>query len=162
MPVVWYHFHVISLISPLSILLRCLAVALVSGMLVVVTGSFHDSLAFIPGWICSKTMEVMQGVMWVAADIPWGHLWLPAPPALWVITFYAVLAISFFVPKKKWLRRIRRGWIVIWIPMAYLMAINGTNVTKDTLEATFLDVGHGTCVNTCHPMKSGLRLRTSR
>ena len=74
---------------------------------------------------------VMQGVMWVAADIPWGHVWLPAPPALWVTTFYAVLAISFFVPKKeKWLRRIRRGWIVIWIPMAYLVAINGTNVTK--------------------------------
>lgn len=148
MPVVWYHFHVISLISTVVNLLLapCLAVALVSGMLVVVTGSFHDSLAFIPGWICSKTMEVMQGVMWVAADIPWGHLWLPAPPALWVITFYAVLAISFFVPKKKWLRRIRRGWIVIWIPMAYLMAINGTDVTKDTLEATFLDVGHGTCV----------------
>jgi len=149
MPLVWYHFHVVSPISVLVNLLLapCLLVALVSGLLVIVTGLFHDSLAIIPGWICSKTLEWMQGVMLVAADVPLGHYWLPAPPGYWVITFYVFLVGTFFIPwKKNWHRRSRHFWIVIWIPVAYFLATHGRTVPEDTLEATFLDVGHGTCV----------------
>ena len=149
MPLVWYHFHVVSPISVVVNLLLapCLLVALVSGLLVIVTGLFHDSLAIIPGWICSRTLEWMQGVMSIAADIPLGHFWLPAPPGYWVIIFYVVLVATFFVRwKENWHRRIRHVWIAIWVPLAYLLAIHGKTVPEGTLEATFLDVGHGTCV----------------
>ncbi len=149
MPLVWYHFHVVSPISVVVNLLLapCLLVALVSGLLVIASGLIHDSLAIIPGWICSRTLEWMQGVMSVAADIPLGHVWLPAPPGYWVTTFYVLLVATFFIPwNDNWHRHGRHVWIAIWILVAYLLAIHGRPVPEGTLEATFLDVGHGTCV----------------
>jgi competence protein ComEC len=149
MPLVWYHFHVVSPISVIVNLLLapCLLVALAAGLLVIVAGILHDSLAIVPGWICSRTLEWMQWVMSVAADIPLGHAWLPAPPGYWVALFYVLLTATFFIRgKRRWHRYSRRIWVGIWIPAAYLLAISGRNVPEGTLEATFLDVGHGTCV----------------
>jgi competence protein ComEC len=149
MPLVWYQFHVVSPISVLVNLLLapCLMVALGSGVLVIVTGMFHDSLAIIPGWVCSRTLEWMQWTMSVAADVPFGHAWLPAPPGYWVIIFYIFLTVTFFVPcHSRWLRCCRCIWVVIWITVAYGLAIGGRSAPEGTLDATFLDVGHGTCV----------------
>ncbi len=149
MPLVWHQFHVVSPISVLVNLLLapCLMVALGSGVLVIVTGMFHDSLAIIPGWVCSRTLEWMQWIMSVAADVPFGHAWLPAPPVYWVIIFYVILTVTFFVPcHGRWLRCSRCIWVGIWLIVAYGLAIGGRRPPEDTLEAIFVDVGHGTCV----------------
>lgn len=149
MPLVWYHFHVVSPISVIVNLLLapCLLVALASGLLVIVTGILNDSLAIVPGWICSKILEWMQWLISLAAEVPLGHVWLPAPPGYWVITFYLLLTTTFFIPQdNKWHYRVRRIWIGVWVSAAYLLAISGRNIAEGTLEATFLDVGHGTCV----------------
>ncbi|MAI34178.1 MAG: hypothetical protein CBE00_08660 [Planctomycetaceae bacterium TMED240] len=149
MPLVWYEFHVVSPISVLVNLLLapCLVVALGSGILVIATGVFHESLAIVPSWICSQTLEGMQWVMSVASDIPCGHAWLPAPPGYWVVIFYVLLTTSFFLPYHvRWLRISRCLWVGIWIAAAYGLATGGRSAPKGTLEATFLDVGHGTCV----------------
>ncbi|MGB1706780.1 MAG: ComEC/Rec2 family competence protein [Rubripirellula sp.] len=149
MPLVWHHFHVVSPISVLVNLLLapCLMLALGSGVLVIVMGLFHSSLGIIPGWVCSRTLEWMQWVLSVASDVPFGHAWLPAPPGYWVVIFYIFLAASFFAScPDRWLRCIRCIWVGIWISIAYGLAISGRNAPDGTLEATFLDVGHGTCV----------------
>ena len=149
MPLVWHQFHVVSPISVLVNLLLapCLIVALGSGVLVIVLGMFHHSLAIVPAWVCSRTLEWMQWVMSVAADVPLGHVWLPAPPVYWVITFYVFLTVSFFVPfHRRLLRCSRCIWVLIWITAAYGLATHGRRAPEGSLEATFLDVGHGTCV----------------
>ena len=149
LPLVWYQFHVVSPISLIVnvILGPCLFVALAAGILVIVTGMFHDSLAIGPGWICSVTLEWMQWVMSVAARIPYGHAWLPSPPGYWIIAFYVVLAASCLMrPVSRWHAWFRYLWMGIWIPVAYLLATMGRGVPEETLEVTFINVGHGTCV----------------
>lgn len=149
MPLVWYQFHVVSPISVLVnlVLAPGLMVALGSGVLVIVTSMVHESLANIPGWICSQTLDWMRWVLSVASDIPFGHAWLPAPPGYWVVIYYVIFTASFVIPfHGRRLCCIRCIWVGIWITTAYGLAINGRNVPEDTLEATFLDVGHGTCV----------------
>ena len=149
MPLVWHQFHVVSPISVLVNLLLapCLIVALGSGVVVIVTSVIHDSLAIVPGWICSRTLEWMQWVMSVASDVPGGHAWLPAPPGYWVVIFYVLLTISFFAPYDgRWLLRSRCIWVGIWMSAAYGLATVGRSAPEGTLDATFLDVGHGTCV----------------
>jgi competence protein ComEC len=149
LPLVWYQFHVVSPISLIVnvILGPCLFVALAAGLLVIATGMLHDSLAIVPGWICSVTLDWMQWVMTVAARIPHGHAWLPSPPGYWIVVFYILLAASFlFRPVRRWDAWFRYLWIGIWIPVAYLLATVGRGVPAETLEGTFLNVGHGTCV----------------
>lgn len=149
MPLVWHQFHVVSPISVLVNLLLapCLMVALGSGVLVILMSLFHNSLAIVPAWVCSRTLEWMRWVMSVAAEVPLGHAWLPAPPVFWVITFYVFLTFTFFVPfHRRWLRCSRCIWVLIWISVAYGLATRERRAPEDSLEATFLDVGHGTCV----------------
>ncbi len=149
MPLVWYQFHVVSPISLMVnvILGPCLFVALATGILVIVAGVIHDSLAAAPGWVCSVTVEWMQGVMSLAARVPYGHAWLPSPPGYWIVAFYVLLATSCLIrPASRWQTWFRYFWIGIWIPVAYVLATTGPEIPEKTFEATFVNVGHGTCV----------------
>ena len=87
----------------------------------------------------------MRFIIETAASVPGGHYWLPAPPIGMVVVFYAVLAISLGLPPS-WGSRIRYAWIGVWSLAAYLTATSPAPLPEGTVEATFVDVGHGTSV----------------
>ena len=149
LPLVWYQFHVV---APISILVNVLLgpslfIALAAGVVTIVSGWLSPSLASLPGIICDWMLRWMQWIIGIAAEIPWGHFWLPAPPAWWIVTFYTVIAATFFLlPPGRLASWMRYLWIAGWILVAWPLATCKPLLSDATCEATFLDVGHGTSV----------------
>jgi competence protein ComEC len=123
-----------------------LFVALAAGVTTVLFGSLVDSLASLPGFICELSLRAMRWLIESAASIPWGHFWLPAPPAWWVLIFYAVMAATLFLPQGRTVSSLRLGWIAGWLVIALMLATAAAEMDAGSIEATFVDVGHGTCV----------------
>ena len=146
-PLVWYQFHVVSLVSVFTnvVLSPFLFVALSAGVGTIVFG-FIAPLGFIFGYVCDVALQCMRWIIEFAASIPAGHFWLPAPPSWWVAIFYLVIVASLFFRTNRRASTFRYVWIVLWILIALLMATSKPDLPQDGIEATFVDVGHGTSV----------------
>ncbi|TWU30950.1 ComEC/Rec2 family competence protein [Novipirellula artificiosorum] len=147
MPLVWHQFHVVSFVGVVTniVLSPFLFWCLAMGVATVVGGWILDPLAVLPGFLCAAGLSVMRGIIDVAAAIPAGHWWLPSPPVWWVVLFYVVMvgSLSLRHPKASWFRY---AWIPLWGLIAWGLATTPSPLPDDSLEATFVDVGHGTCV----------------
>ncbi len=148
LPLVWYEFHVVSLVSVATnvLLSPFLFLSLASGVATVVLGWMSDSLASVPGWFCYAGLRCMSGIIDTAAAIPYGHFWLPSPPRWWIVTFYLVMVASLLLPSSRRTLILRTGWIAIWIFSAWWIATTSPTMDDTLIEATFVDVGHGTSV----------------
>lgn len=146
-PLVWHHFHVISPISVLANVLLgpLLFAALAAGVLTVVLGSI-DWFGELFGTICAAALWGMNELIESAAAVPWGHVWLPAPPAWLVVLFYGCLALSLYLPRGRRAAAIRYVGIAAWLTVAAWLATRPGPLPPRTMEATFIDVGHGTAV----------------
>tara|TARA_R110002049_G_scaffold4601_4_gene31906 strand:+ start:148453 stop:150975 length:2523 start_codon:yes stop_codon:yes gene_type:complete len=148
LPLVWMQFHVVSPISVVTnvVLWPLLFVSLAAGVATVLFGWMYDPLAVVPGWICHVSVLGMRKVIETATSITWGHFWLPSPPAAWVVTFYVILlALLWWRPQKSG-RKWRFAWIASWLLVAVLVATRPSPLPDGVVEATFVDVGHGTSV----------------
>lgn len=149
-PLVWFHFHVFSPVAVIAnvLLSGLLAIGLISGLVAVCVGWVGLPLAVPVGWICFAALWLMQLVIGWAAEVPWGHFWLPAPPGWWVVSYYlAVVAGLTFLPAgfpgRRWSFVI--GSLAWCLVAGWAATAPGRRGTGD-LMATFLDVGHGTSV----------------
>lgn len=147
LPLVWSQFHLISLVSVATNVLVWggLMLALPSGVLTVMIDPISSSLASIPGTVCHYALAYMWSMIAWTKNWPGGHFWLPAPSTASIWIFYAVLTASLFWKSSRiawW----RRGWIVAWTITAVFLATRPASLPDQTLEATFIDVGHGTSV----------------
>ncbi|QDT08986.1 ComEC family competence protein [Planctomycetes bacterium K23_9] len=147
-PLVWYHFHVVSPISvATNVLLSPLLVfALASGVGTVFLGLISSTLGGMCGTVCSAFLWLMQQIISLAASVPYGHAWLPSPNWYWVAFFYIALAASLYWRQSHRVKWLRRSWIVVWGCIAWWTATTPAELPTGTMEATFIDVGHGTCV----------------
>ena len=147
-PLVWLHFHVVSPISVVTnvLLSPLLVVALASGVGTVVFGSVSVTLGWMCGSICSGFLWLMDQIIRFAAASPFGHFWLPSPNGYWVAFFYLVLAGTLYWRDDRRVKRFRQTCILLWGIIAWWMATTPAALPPDTVEATFVDVGHGTCV----------------
>ncbi|MDA8743157.1 ComEC/Rec2 family competence protein [Rubripirellula amarantea] len=163
LPLVWHQFNVVSPISVVAnvVLGPFLFAALAFGIATSLAGLIHPTLAMLPSMGCGLTISLMRWIIDACAAIPLGHAWLPAPPGYWVVTFYVGIAATMVMPARwnlprsvartarlrgcqtKWLRY---SWIGVWLFVAASMVSRPTLLPKETIEATFVDVGHGTCV----------------
>ncbi len=153
MPLVWHQFHVVSPISILTNVFMSLpmTIALASGIATVMVGMFSETLAIIPGAVCDVSLSLMLTIIRFFAAIPVGHAWLPSPSTWMVILFYCVIAFSLVIPPNRHVRMARFAWIMSWMCVAWWIATTGSSMhdTGDAptkIEATFVDVGHGTAV----------------
>ena len=144
-PLVWYQFNVVSIIAVVAnlIIMPMLFFALASGLGVIFADLIWQPLAAPPAWIGGWVVRSMMGVVDVAAAVPMGHAWLPAPPLVWVVVFYVgLLALVLFAKSR---RLPVAAWVAIWVAAALVMTLRPAAIDGD-LEATFVDVGHGTSV----------------
>lgn len=147
LPLVWSQFHLISLVSVVTNVLvwAGLMVALPAGVLTVMLDSVHPILATVPGGLCHGALQYMWAVIDWTQRWPGGHFWLPSPPTGWVVAFYVVLAATLLWSSGKG-KTARVAWILIWSIVAFWLATRPADLPEDTVEATFIDVGHGTSV----------------
>ena len=148
MPLVWMSFHVISPVSVIANVLvgPILFVALGAGLLTVLASLLADPLAQPPAFVCDQTLGWIHAIIDHSAAIPGGHVWLPAPPAWWVILFYVGLALSLCWSPGRRVLWLRIGLVTLWTAVAWWMATQAPPLPAGTVEATFVDVGHGTSV----------------
>lgn len=147
LPLVWSQFNLISLVSVATNVMVWigLMLALPSGVLTVLLDPISSSLASVPGSVCHYALAYMWNVISWTKSWPGGHYWLPAPSTTSIWVFYAVLVASLLwkSPQVMWWRR---GWILFWTIAAVFFATRPARLPDQTLEATFIDVGHGTSV----------------
>jgi competence protein ComEC len=146
MPLVWHQFHVVSPISVVTNVLLgpLLFVALATGVATVVVGAIPP-LGVVFGTGCDLALTAMRGLIDLAAAVPGGHVWLPAPPAWWIITFYLVVLATLYLPRGSPASWTRYGWMGGWSLAAWLLATTPAALPDGSIEATFVNVGHGTC-----------------
>lgn len=148
MPLVWLRFNVVTPIAvPTNVVLSMpMAVGLISGLLAVTVGSLLPWLALPIAWVCQGALLLMQRVIDVAAELPLGHFWLPAPPSWWVAVYYLGAALLLIAPVRRRRARLFVIAALLWAVAAWGLATLPQHRLRDELQATFLDVGHGTCV----------------
>lgn len=149
-PLVWLHFNIVSPIAVVANVLLSLplTVGLISGLVAVCIGWISPWLAAPAVWLCFGSLSIIQWFVGVAANVPWGHFWLPSPPAIWVVGYYLALSGGLIlrgggVPIGKF------GFIAcscLWLLIGLLLAIGRSRSDDRHLTAIFLDVGHGTSV----------------
>lgn len=148
MPLVWYNFHVVAPISVVTnvLLSPFLFLSLALGVATVLCGMLCEPMAVLPGAGCDWTLRFMQWLIETAAVVPQGHHWLPSPSLWWVWMFYTVLAGTLLVSGSPRVHRFRVAWIATWTVVAWWLATTPSKLDKAVIEATFVHVGHGTCV----------------
>jgi competence protein ComEC len=152
-PLVWSGFHVISPVAiPLNVLLSPLMlVALTAGLGMILMG-WLDPVGAVLGWICGGTLGLVDVFVDWGERLPGGHFWAPAPPMVWLFSFYAL-----GIGAAWWhgVRRIRGRRRVLYLLLAWMLIgiayhpvrrwVERTWIPSPGLAVTFFDVGHG-----CH------------
>lgn len=163
MPLVWMNFHIIAPIAiPLNVLIALpLTTSLISGLICGVFG-WLAPLGWLSGTVCAASLGLIAWLVGLSAQLPLGHLWLPAPPMWWLISFYALLVvwlIAYGQARNRGLLLVLCLWMSVGIaPHAFgprgrwgdPLSMNTTAASSSRLagdlRCTFLDVGHGTSV----------------
>ena len=158
-PLVWSNFHVL---SPVAVLLNVvisvpLTISLLSGLITGLLG-WIAPIGWVSGLVCGASLKLITvAVSWGNA-IPLGHIWLPAPPTWWTVTFYVFAATWLFLfgrERLKSLSVILLAWVLVGIApwmtgprglVNSLPSLPMCDAQSKELRCTFLSVGHGTAV----------------
>lgn len=147
-PLIWLQFNLVSPVGVLANLLLGLpaAFSLLTGLFAVVGGWVWQPLAIVPAFLCDLGLHAMQWIIDRSSELPYGHAWLPAPPNWWVAAYFVIL-IGSFAMKIRFNRRYAFVFgSLAWGVVAWLLAVLPSWQARDSLLATFIDVGHGTSV----------------
>ena len=150
-PLVWTGFHVI---SPIAVILNLflwipMLIALLTGLGMIFAGWIWP-IGVALGMICGTQLWIVDRVVEVGEQVPFGHFWSPAPPMFWLYTFYAVgicTAATFGIRKlrgRRLLLRLLALWFLFGLsyhPVRTFIRIYLVN--SEQMAITFLDVGHG-------------------
>jgi len=152
LPLVMYRFH---LVSPIAVFLNPvvwvpMGVALFSGFGVLILGWTVPPLADVSGWVCDRSLSVIEGCVLWAAEIPFGHAWIPSPPLWWVLSFYGALAMGVAVPRFRVTLGRAIAMTAIWFAVGFAVTVGPLARWEgnrgEQLACTFVAVGHGTSV----------------
>jgi competence protein ComEC len=148
LPLVMHEFH---LVTPVAVLLNVVlwipvAVALLAGFGVLLWGWLLPPLSAVCGLVCEQSLSALQSCVQLVHPWPLSHFWVAGPPAWWVGIFYAALAAGACLPAG---RVPRRWWLVLllwWCALLPMVGGRPSRGRRETLDCTFLAVGHGACV----------------
>ncbi|MCA9185009.1 MAG: ComEC/Rec2 family competence protein [Pirellulaceae bacterium] len=148
LPLVMYRWHIV---SPIALLLNVvlwipMATALLTGFGVLLFGWLLPPLAAACSRMCDVSLWILDTTVQQAAQVPLGHWWVTGPTVGGITGFYSLLAIQLLLRPP----RMRIALIVlagVWlIADSVITDRRLTDNRQGKLTATFLAVGHGTCV----------------
>ena len=135
-PLVAYHFHYFSLISPISNLIIApfigfilIPLSVVSSFIFLITGHY----VFTP--VVSAVSDVSIFLVRLLSDIPFADIKIPAFPSIIVLLFYTGFIFYFLSGKKRY------TLIIPFIPIMIYLTLS--IFEKRELTVTCLDVGQG-------------------
>ncbi len=135
-PLVAYHFHYLSIISPIANVLIAplvgfilIPLSVVSAFLFLFTGHFM----FTP--IVSELSDLIISIVKLFAQIPFSDIKISSFPPIIVIIFYSGFIFYFSFQKRKY------TLIIPFIPL--LMYLSLSVLKKNEFKITYLDVGQG-------------------
>jgi len=146
LPLVMARFHIF---NPIAIVLNTLvwlpmALALVSGMGLLLCSVLPGPLAAIFAAVCNWQLGMVEWLVRQGARVPYGHAWVPGPADWWLIGFYGGLGIFAVFPRVRPPLRWRLALLGTWIAFGFL--VPWWTADRHTLRCTFLCVGHGEAV----------------
>ncbi len=147
-PLTWLHFNVISVISVIANLLLTIpaSIALIMGLIAAVVGPLWQPLSWLPARGCEWSLQLVMTAVSVLSQLPASHVWLPAVPSWWVAVFYAALSGWVITSRTKRSRRYLLAGSLLWLSIGYGLAIMPSLRERTAVQATFIDVAHGTSV----------------
>jgi competence protein ComEC len=134
-----------NLISPVGLLVGpplvlLTAIALIAGFAMLALGSIHPGLGFVPAKIAEWSLSLCGRVVSLADAVPGGSIYLPGPPAWWLVGFYAIGAGLLLMPAYT------RRWLALLLAWAGVLAVVMLPARSgDELRVAFVAVGHGGC-----------------
>jgi competence protein ComEC len=146
LPLVMHHFH---LFSPVGILLTPLlylpvAVALASGLGVLLTGWILPPLAHVFAALCDASLGLLEWTVTAASQVPGSYAWMPGPPVWWLAVFYLALTVAALGPRLR-PRPVRcAALLAVWL-LVGIVAGPLTNGGQQ-LRCSFISVGQGCSV----------------
>lgn len=154
-PLVWHAYNVLAPVSIIAniVVVPLLAVTLTLGLLTTTIGFFSHTVAMPLGLSCKISIAAILKVSHWFSELPFAFIWLPAPPAIFILVFYAFLLIPslasrtrIFPASLKFPQRFRLGWCLLWFLATVPVALQKFQPPSSDLRLTFIDVGHGTSV----------------
>lgn len=143
-PLTMSRFH---LFTPAALLLNvvlipALGVTMAAGLGVLVFGAWLVPLASLFAWVCNAGLSFIDWSVKIALHVPAARLWVPGPPELWLVLFYAGLAVVVLLPKLlpplRWRVALVGGWCGV-----SLIAAGAASPPVHQVRCTFIAVGHG-------------------
>ena len=128
------------LVGPPLILLT--GVALVAGFLMLLAGSLHPWLAVPFGWLTKLSLSLCGMTVSFADRLPGGAVYVPDPPAWWLVGSYLLGVFLVFATTRSWRIRLATAllaWLLVPLTIPFVSS------QSDELRVTFLAVGHGGC-----------------
>ena len=160
LPLVMFWFH---LCSPVSLILNVIlsipiAVGLLSGFAVLLSGAFITPVASICGIVCRNCLKIVEAIVEFSHSLPGAFFWVSDTNVVWCSMFYLGLLGLYLTPTVRFSKRIALAWLFLWlaVPISAQWAQNALtgiaarwvapSLMKPEMRCTFLSVGHGTCV----------------
>lgn len=145
LPLVLARFHVVSLAAlGLNVLLwPLMSLSLVSGFCVLVLARV-PLIGAICGWLCDRSLWLLEEGVNAGHQMPWGHFWLPGPGDWWLLGFYGSLSLALAFPRVRPRRRWCAAILAVWLSVG--IAVSCWPRDRSRLDCTFLSVGHGCAV----------------
>jgi competence protein ComEC len=131
----------VAIMAPLVVMA---AVALVLGLLLLLTAPVCWPLALGLGWLLRWCLAVSDGIVDLADRVPGGHWYVGQVPEWWLWAFYVALLSAVMLVS---LRRHWRWFALAGLAWLCVGLIGGAAPrSSDELRCTFLAVGHGGCI----------------
>ena len=146
LPLVSHHFHRVSPAGILAtpVLYLPLAVALVSGLGVMLFGWLLPPAASACAAVCDFCLALLEGIVAMVHRLPGSFFYVPGPDAWWLVGFYGLLGWFVLFPRRAPPLRWAAALVALWVVVGA-----GSSMAKQNegqVECTFLAMGHGCCV----------------
>jgi len=167
LPILWYHFQQVSVVSLLAnaLVLPVQPAVMALGFAATVGGAVWEAAGRALGWL---VWPWLRYTIWVAQQLggwSWAAVEVPHIPALLVWAFYAVMAWWLLAPRRLRLSVDWRGWLSAWqvrqfggrrqvgkyslagLALAVLLVWSAVfSLPDNKLHVYFLDVGQGDAI----------------
>lgn len=140
-----YYFNLVTpaalVCNPLLVI--PMAVALISGFLLLSLGIILPPLAPLFGGVCNTSLWAMNEVIEIGQWLPFGSWWTCGPGLPGLIVFYLMVILFATYPPT----RIPTRWIgaIVLVWLATVVVFSPAFSRSNRLRMDFADVGHGSC-----------------
>ena len=147
-PLVMARFHIAAplgmILTPL--VLPPLSAVLVAGFLLMLVGPWCEPMGWLCGLVCNAMLYVIRLIVELGDAVPYGSLWLPAPPDWWLIGLYAIAAAGLFVTHPRVNKGVFAAALATWGLLLFSYEFVSSRLHRGRLECTVLSVGHGAAI----------------